>query len=113
MIVEATHNDYLELAMTPLQSLSRRFRFAHIPDVAEHLGIAADLHGSVLRAVAHGDEAEAVGAAQRLTRPACSRFGRRSARRATAAGRSSSSGALYVITTWSPLTRALAASSRQ
>ncbi|MHA6618540.1 GntR family transcriptional regulator [Pseudonocardia sp. DLS-67] len=66
MVVEAAHNDYMELAMTPLQSLTRRFWFAHIPDVAEHLRIAADLHGSVLRAVAHGDEAEAVAASHRL-----------------------------------------------
>jgi hypothetical protein len=39
---------------------------AHLPNVVERLRIAADLHGSVLRAVAHGDESEAVAASHRL-----------------------------------------------
>lgn len=66
LIVEAAHNEYLELAMVPLQSLSRRFWFAHLTDVARELRTAADLHGGLLRAIAHGDESAAVGAALRL-----------------------------------------------
>lgn len=65
-IVEAAHNEYLQLAMAPLQALSRRFWFAHLPDVAEHLRIAADRHAGILRPVAHGDAAAAVDAALAL-----------------------------------------------
>lgn len=66
LIVEATQNEYLELAMAPLQSLSRRFWFAHLPDVAEDLRTAARLHGDLLRAISHGDEPAAVAAALAL-----------------------------------------------
>ena len=65
-IVAAAHNEYLQLAMAPLQTLSRRFWFAHLPDVAEHLRIAADRHARVLRTVAHGDEDAAVAAGHDL-----------------------------------------------
>jgi DNA-binding GntR family transcriptional regulator len=66
LIVEAAHNEYLQLAMVPLQSLSRRFWFAHLPDVARELRTAAELHGGLLRAIAHGDESAAVAAALKL-----------------------------------------------
>jgi DNA-binding GntR family transcriptional regulator len=65
-IVEAAHNEYLQLAMAPLQALSRRFWFAHLPDVAEHLRIAAELHARILRSVARGDATAAVDAARSL-----------------------------------------------
>ncbi|GLU45672.1 GntR family transcriptional regulator [Nocardiopsis ansamitocini] len=66
LMAVAGHNDYLQLAMAPLQALSRRFWFAHLPDVAEHLHIAAGFHSAILRAVAHGDEADAVASSHRL-----------------------------------------------
>ncbi|MBB4686764.1 GntR family transcriptional regulator [Amycolatopsis jiangsuensis] len=66
LVVEATQNEYLELAMAPLQSLSRRFWFAHLPDVAKELRSAADLHGNLLRAIAHGDEAAAAAGTLKL-----------------------------------------------
>ena len=66
LIVEAAHNEYLELAMVPLQSLSRRFWFAHLTDVARELGVAAELHSGLLKAVAHGAEAAAVAGALKL-----------------------------------------------
>lgn len=66
LIVEAAHNEYLGLAMSPLQSLSRRFWFAHMPDLDRELRAGACLHGELLRGVAHGDEAAAVAAALKL-----------------------------------------------
>ncbi|GAA1085740.1 MAG: GntR family transcriptional regulator [Actinomycetota bacterium] len=66
LIVEAAHNEFLELAMAPLQSLSRRFWFANLPDVARELRTAADLHRDVHQAVAHSDEQAAVTSALRL-----------------------------------------------
>ncbi|GAA3527484.1 GntR family transcriptional regulator [Amycolatopsis ultiminotia] len=66
LIVAAAHNEYLELAMAPLQSLSRRFWFAHLPDVEQDLRTAADLHGELLRGIGHGDESAGVAATLRL-----------------------------------------------
>ncbi|WP_019549479.1 GntR family transcriptional regulator [Streptomyces sulphureus] len=66
LVSTAAHNDYLQLAMAPLQALSRRFWFAHLPDTAQHLAQAARLHGAILRGVAHGDEKDAVSASRRL-----------------------------------------------
>lgn len=66
LVATAGHNDYLQLALAPLQALSRRFWFSHLPDVAEHLRIAGKRHASILQAVAHGDSDEAVAASQRL-----------------------------------------------
>lgn len=66
LIVTAAHNDYLLVAMAPLQGLSRRFWFAHLAEPSQELRIAADLHGTILRAVCHGDENEAAAAALRL-----------------------------------------------
>ncbi|MFD2416596.1 GntR family transcriptional regulator [Amycolatopsis pigmentata] len=66
LIVEAAHNEYLSVAMAPLQGLSRRFWFAHLRDPKTELRKAADLHGDILRAICHGDEAKASEASLRL-----------------------------------------------
>lgn len=65
LVTAAAHNDYLQLAMAPLQALSRRFWFAHLPDTT-HLAQAARMHSAILQAVAHGDESVAVAASHRL-----------------------------------------------
>ncbi|MCG9559726.1 GntR family transcriptional regulator [Vibrio kanaloae] len=65
LLVKAASNEYLELAMAPLQGLSRRFWFAyknHTSDLAQ----ASSLHAAVLRAVSHTDADEAVLASHRL-----------------------------------------------
>lgn len=55
-VADAAGNEYLTMAMLPLQGLSRRFWFANIKDVKAELSQAARLHGDVLRAICHGDE---------------------------------------------------------
>ncbi|WP_079127451.1 GntR family transcriptional regulator [Streptomyces sp. TP-A0874] len=66
LVTSAAHNDYLQLAMTPLQVLSRRFWFAHLPDPAEHLPRAARTHAAILRGIAHGDGDQAQAASRQL-----------------------------------------------
>jgi DNA-binding GntR family transcriptional regulator len=66
LIVTAADNDYLLVAMAPLQGLSRRFWFANLKDTQRELRIAGELHGAILRAICHGDENEAAGASLRL-----------------------------------------------
>ena len=66
LIVEAAHNEYLSVAMAPLQGLSRRFWFAHLRDPESELRAASRLHGDILGAICHGDETEAVTASTRL-----------------------------------------------
>lgn len=53
--VRAAGNEYLLLAMAPLQGLSRRFWFAQLRDPADELSAAADLHRDALRAIGDGD----------------------------------------------------------
>lgn len=65
VLVKAACNEYLQLAMAPLQGLSRRFWFAfknHDSDLVE----ASSFHAAVLRAVSHTDAEEAVAASHRL-----------------------------------------------
>lgn len=66
LIATAAHNDYLLVAMAPLQGLSRRFWFAHIKDTERELKTAAALHSAMLHAIRHGDEDEAAAASLRL-----------------------------------------------
>ncbi|MFE2737046.1 GntR family transcriptional regulator [Streptomyces sp. NPDC056721] len=66
LIATAAHNEYLLVAMTPLQGLSRRFWIAHIQDPVEELATAASLHGAVLHAIRHGDEEKAAATSLRL-----------------------------------------------
>lgn len=65
VLVKAARNEYLQLAMAPLQGLSRRFWFAYKNDTSD-LAEASSLHASVLRAVCHTDNEEAVAASHRL-----------------------------------------------
>ncbi len=65
LLVKAASNEYLQLAMAPLQGLSRRFWFAYKNDTSD-LTEASSLHASVLRAVSHTDTEEAVAASHRL-----------------------------------------------
>lgn len=65
LLVKAADNEYLELAMAPLQGLSRRFWFAY-KDEGQDLIKASSLHAAVLRAVSHTDAEEAVAASHRL-----------------------------------------------
>ncbi len=65
LLVKAARNEYLELAMTPLQGLSRRFWFAYKNNTSD-LSEASSLHAGILRAVSHTDTEEAVLASHRL-----------------------------------------------
>ncbi|MGF1760778.1 GntR family transcriptional regulator [Photobacterium sagamiensis] len=65
LLVKAANNEYLQLAMAPLQGLSRRFWFAYKNDTSD-LTEASSLHAAVLRAVSHTDAEEAVAASHRL-----------------------------------------------
>jgi DNA-binding GntR family transcriptional regulator len=55
LVVAATHNEYIEVAMAPLQGLSRRFWFGHLSNPTEDLRQAAQLHHDILAAIADGD----------------------------------------------------------
>ncbi|MFJ2034183.1 GntR family transcriptional regulator [Streptosporangium sp. NPDC087985] len=66
LIVTAADNDYLLVAMAPLQGLSRRFWFANLKDVKRELRTAAELHAAILRAICYGDESKAAAASLRL-----------------------------------------------
>lgn len=65
VLVKAASNEYLQLAMAPLQGLSRRFWFAY-KNIDSDLIEASSLHAAVLRAVSHTDAEEAVAASHRL-----------------------------------------------
>ncbi|USZ51107.1 GntR family transcriptional regulator [Halomonas sp. DN3] len=65
LMPEAANNDYLQLAMAPLQGLSRRFWFAHLRESVD-LPKAARLHSEVLRAISHTDADAAVNASYAL-----------------------------------------------
>ena len=58
-IVSAAQNDYLHLAMAPLQGLSRRFWFANLAlqdDPLPDLRRGAELHAATLQAICRNDE---------------------------------------------------------
>ncbi|PSW71723.1 GntR family transcriptional regulator [Photobacterium sp. GB-50] len=65
LLVKAADNEYLELAMAPLQGLSRRFWFTY-KDEGQDFVQASSLHAAVLRAVYNANEEEAVIASHRL-----------------------------------------------
>lgn len=54
-MVSATQNEFIEVAMAPLQGLSRRFWFGNLSDPAADLAAAARLHHDILDAIAEGD----------------------------------------------------------
>ncbi|MEU0156687.1 GntR family transcriptional regulator [Micromonospora fulviviridis] len=66
VVALAAYNHYLEVAMAPLQGLSRRFWFAHLRNPGEDLRAAADLHGAILRATCDGNEDDAAAASLAL-----------------------------------------------
>lgn len=55
LVVSATHNEFVEVAMAPLQGLSRRFWFGNLTDPHRDLAQAATLHSAILGAIAAGD----------------------------------------------------------
>jgi DNA-binding GntR family transcriptional regulator len=55
LVVGATHNEYIEVAMAPLQGLSRRFWFGNLVDPGDDLTRAAQLHHAILASIAAGD----------------------------------------------------------
>lgn len=65
LLVKAAANEYLQLAMAPLQGLSRRFWFAYKNQDSD-LVDASSHHMAILRAVSHTDAEEAVSASHRL-----------------------------------------------
>jgi len=59
LIVDAAQNEFLSVAMAPLQGLSRRFWFAHLTDPDAQIREAVALHSRIVRAIADADEAAA------------------------------------------------------
>jgi DNA-binding GntR family transcriptional regulator len=59
LTVRAAGNEYLSVAMAPLQSLSRRFWFGALRDPQHDLKIAGQLHGDILRAIGDADPTRA------------------------------------------------------
>jgi DNA-binding GntR family transcriptional regulator len=55
LVVDAAHNEFVEVAMAPLQGLSRRFWFGNLGDPREDLSKAARLHHDILAAISDGD----------------------------------------------------------
>lgn len=66
LIVTAAHNEFLSVAMAPLQGLSRRFWFSHLKEPDLELARAARLHASILTAIAERDEEQAAAASLAL-----------------------------------------------
>jgi len=65
LLVEAAHNDFAARSMKLLQGLSRRFWYMHYREAAD-LPLCARLHANQARAIANGDAAGAVRAADKL-----------------------------------------------
>lgn len=66
LIAAAAHNSYLPVAMAPLQSLSRRFWFANLRDVAADLRAGADRNVAILKAICKQDADAAAQASLQL-----------------------------------------------
>jgi DNA-binding GntR family transcriptional regulator len=66
LVAQAAHNEYLQVAITPMQGLSRRFWFANLRNVAEDLRAGADRHCALLQAIRHADADQAAQASLRL-----------------------------------------------
>ncbi|MEE1622713.1 GntR family transcriptional regulator [Zafaria sp. Z1313] len=66
LLCEASHNEYLADAMTPLQGLSRKFWLAHIMDPLEEVRAGKDLHLAMLRGIVVRDVDAAAAASIRL-----------------------------------------------
>jgi DNA-binding GntR family transcriptional regulator len=59
VIADSTQNEYLTMAILPLQGLSRRFWFAHVQSFEKEFSIAGQLHATTLKAICHSDETAA------------------------------------------------------
>ncbi|MBO0680427.1 GntR family transcriptional regulator [Mycolicibacterium sp. S2-37] len=59
LVVSATQNEFIEVAMAPLQGLSRRFWFGNLTDPHQDLAQAGTLHNAILASIAAGDAAAA------------------------------------------------------
>ena len=59
LVVSATHNEFVELTMAPLQGLSRRFWFGNLTDPHQDLAQAGTLHTANLAAGDAGDAGDA------------------------------------------------------
>jgi DNA-binding GntR family transcriptional regulator len=55
LVVSATQNEFIEVAMAPLQGLSRRFWFGNLTDPHQDLAQAGTLHNAILASIAAGD----------------------------------------------------------
>jgi DNA-binding GntR family transcriptional regulator len=55
LVVDAAHNEFVEVALAPLQGLSRRFWFGNLRAPDDDLKKAAHLHHDILAAIAAGD----------------------------------------------------------
>lgn len=55
LVSQASHNEFLVDAMTPLQGLSRRFWLLNIEDEQEEIAAGAKLHTEILTAILEGD----------------------------------------------------------
>lgn len=58
-VADSTRNEYLTMAIRPLQGLSRRFWFAHIQSVDQEFTTAGKLHAATLEAICQGDQERA------------------------------------------------------
>lgn len=65
LCLKAARNEFAEMAMTPLHSLSRRFWYVHYRQAAD-LAETAELHAAIAHAIALGDESAAARAADAL-----------------------------------------------
>jgi DNA-binding GntR family transcriptional regulator len=59
LIIHATYNPYLDVLMSPLQALSRRFWLMHVRDEAKEVNIGKTLHQRIMHATAKRDGAAA------------------------------------------------------
>lgn len=66
LLCQASHNEYLSDAMTPLQGLSRRFWLAHVVDPGEEVRAGKELHLPLLRHMVARDADAAAAASIRL-----------------------------------------------
>ncbi len=65
LCLKAARNEFAEMAMMPLHSLSRRFWYVHYRQAAD-LAETAELHANIAHAIALGDESAAGRAADAL-----------------------------------------------
>lgn len=66
LVAESTQNQFLELAMAPLQGLSRRFWFAYLRSDPDDVAIAIERHSQLLTAIGKQDPRRASVAARAL-----------------------------------------------